>query len=100
MKRKGFALLAIVLCAVLLLTSCLPGDGKATAQDPAGFWGGVWHGIIAPISLIVGIFDKNIRIYETSNKGWWYDLGFFLTIASGAGGGTAAARRKRNRREG
>ncbi|NLM50865.1 MAG: hypothetical protein GX196_07935, partial [Clostridiaceae bacterium] len=54
--------------------------------NPAGFFWGVWHGWIAPLSLILGLFDKNIGIYETSNNGWWYDLGFYMAIISGFGG--------------
>jgi len=96
-KRSIVAVTLVLVLSLFLLSSCLPGDGKANPESPAGFWTGIWHGIIAPISLIVGIFDKNIRIYEVNNKGWWYDLGFFLTLASGAGGGTAAAKRKRRR---
>jgi hypothetical protein len=41
---------------------------------------------MAPISLIVGFFDKNIRVYETFNTGWWYDFGFYIAVISGFGG--------------
>ena len=44
----------------IILSGCLPGDGKRTEERPGGFW----HGAISPISLIVGLFKKNIRIYE------------------------------------
>jgi hypothetical protein len=95
MKSRYFAIFGALL-ALLVLSSCLPGDGKNSEENLAGFWTGVWHGAIAPISLIVGLFNKAIRVYETSNKGWWYDFGFFLAIASGVGtGGSAAARRRR-----
>ncbi len=53
-------------------------------------------GRIAPISLIIGIFDHNIRIYETHNTGWWYDLGFYMAVISGFGGLALTRRRRRD----
>ena len=86
------------LCLLLViggaLSGCLPGDGKSTAENPAGFFWGFWHGLIAPISLIVGLFNKVIRIYETANTGWWYDLGYYLAVAGGVGGTISRVRRK------
>jgi len=64
----------------------MPGDGAATAADPAGFWSGIWHGWIAPISLIWGLFEPSVRIYETHNSGWWYDFGYYIAVISGFGG--------------
>jgi hypothetical protein len=98
MKTKKF--LAGLLCAfalVLILSSCLPGDGKNSIEKPAGFWSGIWHGWIAPLSLVVGIFDRNIRIYEKANSGWWYDLGFYMAVISGFGG-LALSRKAKNRK--
>ena len=42
--------------------------------------------MIAPISLIWGIFNSDIRVYELENTGWWYDLGFYIAVISGFGG--------------
>jgi hypothetical protein len=61
----------------------MPGGGSSTEDDPAGFFMGIWHGWIAPISVIVGFFDESIRIYETYNTGWWYDFGFYIAIIGG-----------------
>jgi hypothetical protein len=38
------------------------------------------------VSLIVGFFKSDIRIYETVNTGWWYDLGFYIAVIAGFGG--------------
>ena len=63
--RKKMVLLSIIAVSILLtLTGCAPGDGTYTAIKPAGFFWGIWHGWISPISLVVGLFRKNIRIYE------------------------------------
>jgi hypothetical protein len=56
-----------------------------TSDNPAGFFWGIWHGWLAPISLIVGFFADHIRVYETNNIGWWYDLGFYIAVISGFG---------------
>lgn len=41
---------------------------------------GLWHGIIAPVTLVFSFFDDNIRMYEVHNAGSEYDLGFFLGV--------------------
>ncbi len=93
MKRmKIWILLALV---AALLTGCLPGDGRHTDAEPAGFFWGVWHGWIAPISLIVGLFKAGIRVYDPANIGWWYDLGFYIAIISGFGGLSLTRRRRK-----
>jgi len=73
---------------VFTVSGCFPGGGTYSAQDPAGFFSGVWHGWIAPVSLIVGFFKSDIRIYEPVNTGWWYDLGFYIAVIAGFGGVT------------
>jgi hypothetical protein len=49
---------------------------------PAGFWVGLWHGIIAPLTFLIGLFTKNVRIYEYNNNGNWYNFGFMLGIGA------------------
>ncbi len=83
-KRLRLAL-AVVL-VLLLCLSCVPGDGKNNPDKPAGFWTGIWHGWVAPVSLVVQIFKPEIRVYERNNTGFWYDLGFYMAIISGFGG--------------
>lgn len=92
-KRKTILLTVLLAAFVLLLTACIPGDGTYTTQKPAGFFSGIWHGWVAPISLLIGLFDKNIHIYESVNRGWLYDFGFYMAIISGFGG-LSLARKK------
>ncbi len=87
-----FILLGFVLVA---LSGCIPGDGSASASDPAGFLWGIWHGWLAPLTLIIGIFDHNIRVYEIYNSGWWYDFGFYMAIIAGFGGLALSRKRKK-----
>ncbi len=80
--------LIILMLAVLVagLTSCIPGNGSYTPKNPAGFFWGIWHGWLAPLSLIIQLFAPEIQIYEPFNSGWWYDFGFYLGILGGFGG--------------
>jgi len=88
--------LSCLLLLIALITGggCVPGDGKHTAEIPAGFFWGIWHGWIAPISLIWHLFNSDIRLYEPQNTGWWYDLGFYIAVISGFGG-ISLSRRER-----
>ncbi|NCC49545.1 MAG: hypothetical protein EOM13_10900, partial [Clostridia bacterium] len=73
--KKRMILIGLLMLVVLLVSGCVPGDGKADAENTAGFFWGIWHGWVAPISLIISLFNRNIRIYEIYNSGWWYDFG-------------------------
>jgi len=58
---------------------------KQLGAQPAGFWAGLWHGIIAPITFIVSLFASEVSIYETNNNGRWYEFAFMLGIGAYAG---------------
>lgn len=86
MKNKKLFYVLLLVLINFALQACMPGSGYSSENNPAGFFTGVWHGWIAPISLIVGFFESEVRIYEIYNTGWWYDLGFYASIISGFGG--------------
>lgn len=92
MSRK-LILGALLIILVLSLTGCMPGNQRYD-QQPAGFFWGVWHGWIAPISLIVQLFNPAVRVYEANNVGWWYDFGFYIAILGGFGGISLSRRNK------
>lgn len=93
-KSNYFILILMLGMCSLLLTGCIPGDGAASVNHPAGFFWGIWHGWIAPISLIGSLFNKKLHIYEALNTGFWYDLGFYAAIISGFGGISLSRNRK------
>jgi hypothetical protein len=104
--KKGLMAAALVMAAICL-AACAPGANelRGTALEsgkPAGFWQGLWHGIIAPVTFIVSLFNKAVNVYEVRNSGNWYNFGFILGLSmslGGSGGGAAAARRRRRIRE-
>ncbi|KGM38842.1 hypothetical protein S1OALGB6SA_1695 [Olavius algarvensis spirochete endosymbiont] len=91
--RKIFVILLVL--AVLVLSACAPGSGKFTDAEPANFLHGIWHGWIAPFTLIVSLFKRVIRIYETVNTGWWYDFGYYIAVIAGFGSLSLLRGRKR-----
>ena len=99
--KKIFVLLVIGL-TVLSIAGCTAGPNELVNSPDeegkvAGFWQGLWHGIISPITFIISLFSKTVHIYEVHNSGGWYNFGFLLgaSIIFGGGGGGAARRRRR-----
>ncbi len=98
--NKGIILMALAIL-VLSLTACAAGPNLSvdTADDEgdvAGFWRGLWHGLITPITFVISLFSDNVSIYEVHNSGGWYDFGFVLGLSAtfgGSGGGAARSRR-------
>ena len=92
--------------ALLTLSACAAGPNAMvdTGPDPAGFWLGLWQGLISPITFLISLFTSEVNIYEVQNNGNWYDFGFMLGVAmalgGGAGGGSATAGRARRRSRG
>ena len=97
MTKKVIIILLLSALLIMMLSGCVPGDGKATVEKPANFLWGVWHGWLAPISLIISLFNKGIRVYESINTGWWYDFGFYIAVISGFGGLSIFRHKKRHR---
>lgn len=63
------------------------GEPAGTNHRSAGFWAGLWHGAIMPITFFISLFNPDVRIYETHNKGRAYDFGFVLGASVAFGGG-------------
>lgn len=95
---KKMILLFLISIMIFVLSGCIPGDGSYTANSPAGLLSGVWHGWIAPVSLILSLFDNTSRIYEVVNTGFWYDFGFYMAIISGFGGLSLSRSKAKKRR--
>ena len=83
--KKGY-----LLPLLLLLSACTAGDAQFTPDTPAGFWYGLWHGVIAVIALIIHLFNDAVLVYEVNNSGGWYDFGFLLGVIAVWGGGCHA----------
>jgi hypothetical protein len=97
--KKTFVLFLVIIF-VLLLSSCAPGPNqlKKTPDakgEVAGFWLGVWHGLIAPITFIVSLFSDKVSIYDVHNSGNWYNFGFVLGAGLFLSGGILGRKKKK-----
>jgi hypothetical protein len=97
LTRRRAVVLLVGLGILVLLASCAPGPNEAvgTGEDAPGFWLGLWHGIILPVTFVISLFTDNVTVYEVVNDGNWYDFGFFLGVLFFLGGGGSQAGRRR-----
>ncbi len=94
-SSRHYSFIAFAMIVMLLLTSCAATQPPVSPEGAVpGFWLGLWHGFIAPITFIISLF-QGLRIYAFPNAGLWYDFGFMLGISGFSGGVFAGSRRKR-----
>ncbi|MFE4464832.1 hypothetical protein ACFRCR_06890 [Oerskovia sp. NPDC056781] len=100
-RARRIVLATALVVGALALAACAPGPnpdvGTPTADgSPAGFWLGLWQGIIVPVTFVVSLFTDTVNIYEVHNNGNWYDFGFVLGLGLFVGGPFGASRGRRN----
>ncbi len=79
---------------MLALCACAAGSGDsehaASGSLLSQFLLGVWHGLIAPVTLIGELINTfaphllpwSVRMYEIKGAGVTYDVGFYIGLAS------------------
>jgi hypothetical protein len=98
---KNLILVALLL---VLVTGCAPGESvevnvpsstvvlttpganpEQNKEDAsgrvAGIVEGLWHGLIAPVTLVGSFFNPDMQMYEVHNNGREYNLGFLFGVA-------------------
>ncbi|MCU0455073.1 MAG: hypothetical protein MUE74_02130 [Bacteroidales bacterium] len=82
--RRGKLLLPFILLIVLIAAGCADSENvdQCLSGHTYGFFGGLWHGFIAPFDFIAMLFNDEITMYAQNNNGGLYALGFLL----GSGG--------------
>ena len=85
-KKTVFAGL-LLLGIMFLLSGCYPGSGDYDSERLAGFFWGLWHGLIVWFTLIGSLFSDQVTIYEVYNTGFGYNLGFLIGVGRPIGGG-------------
>jgi len=83
MKRSMVLTVLAVFALIIFSASCVPGpnDVERTPGPKghvAGFFLGLWHGFVAPVTFIISLFTRSVRLYEVHNNGSWYNFGFVL----------------------
>lgn len=94
---KTFVKITIAAAALLALAACAAGSADSHHAADGGVFSllllGFWHGLIAPITLIVELINAfapsllpfSAHMYETKAASVFYDLGFYLGLAGGPG---------------
>ena len=91
MTKKTFLVTGFAAFAAVLLAGCgFVGSSPIDPNAPPGFFSGIWHGMIAPYTLIFRLFF-DIKMYAVPNTGWFYDLGFWIGITGAIPFGWLAA---------
>ena len=99
MNKKIILFLLSLVLMILAACTAGPNDLMNTAGSQgeiAGYWQGLWHGLIVIVTFIISFFNDNVTIYEVHNNGGWYNFGFLLglVIILGGGGKGTCKRRK------
>jgi len=102
MNRNIYIILSVFLVLLVISIGCAPGPrgmGRF-AEHPAGFWAGLWHGLICVVTFVISLFTNNVQMYEVNNTGAWYNFGFLLgvCIIMAGGGGSSCKKKSRNER--
>lgn len=83
MRWRRTGLVTVVLAALLVLSACAAGPNDVSNADVdqlAGFWLGLWHGLIHPVTFVISLFNSGVNLYEVHNNGGWYNFGFVLGV--------------------
>ena len=93
-----FAGLVLVGIGIYIVVTQL---GMASRVDsslkPAGFWLGIWQGIIICLTFIASWFDHDIVLYQVKNNGFWYNFGFIIGLTIAIGGSAGGSRGKKGK---
>ncbi len=87
----------LLLGCLLLLSTCTAEPqmvDSCVTGEPAGFWLGLWHGIIAPFTFILSLFADSISVFAVNNTGGWYVFGFLLGVGAFSSGAGRASKRR------
>lgn len=95
MKSKTLVTLTVFALLVLFLfSSCAEVQNIEACKTghTYGFFGGLWHGIIAPVSFVGSLFSNDIAVWAVNNNGGWYTFGFLIGVGSLGFGGSKASK--------
>lgn len=76
----------------LVVAACAAGSGESEHAASGGVLSqlllGFWHGLIAPVMLVIEVIDKfapkllpwSVKFYEARGTGVVYDIGFYFGL--------------------
>ena len=98
--RRRLLVGCLAILGLFLLVGCTAGTNPSVDipnidGDIAGFWTGLWHGLISCVTFVISLFTDKVNIYELHNSGNWYDFGFILGVSIIFGGSARSTKRRR-----
>lgn len=83
-QSKKYILFLLSVILLIAVSACAKSEviDQCLTGHTYGFFGGLWHGFIAPFDFIAMLFNDKITMYAQNNNGGLYALGFLL----GSGG--------------
>lgn len=96
MNTKKFLISTfVILMTIVLFSGCADVQSIEACRTghTYGFWGGLWHGIIAPVSFVGSLFVDDIAVWAVNNNGAWYTFGFLIGVGGLGFGGSKASRK-------
>ena len=84
--------IACAVAVMMALSACVAGSAESEHAAASGVWQqlllGLWHGLIAPVTLIVEVINRfwphalpwTLRLYESRDTGVAYDVGFYFGL--------------------
>lgn len=97
LRNKSLIILFAAFAVLLLFSACAKREvvDACLTGHTYGFWGGLLHGIIAPVDFIISLFRDDVTMYAQNNNGAWYAFGFLIGSGGwGFLGGRGAKKRK------
>ena len=99
MRKSAVAVMLLAL-VLLVAAGCAPGNERwAAGVNKAGFWAGLWHGLIVLVTFVVSWFTNQVGIYEPHNVGFGYNIGYVIGLLISLGGCARGATRRRRRKK-
>jgi len=78
--KETLIILFLLLICIPTITGAFTTDYEFSSYNSSGFFWGIWHGLLAPYSLIARWFINDIIMYAYPNSGWFYDFGFLIGL--------------------
>lgn len=85
--------IAVLVFGIYILVN-RTGMPMKTSTEIGGFWLGLWQGVIVCLSFIASLFDQNIVLYQATNSGFTYNLGYILGLCISIGAGASSSKKK------
>ena len=64
------------------LEKYMPGPESKYSESPMGFWVGVLHGIIVPLTFIYSFYQARVSLIAKDNIDSGYNFGYLLGIVA------------------